>query len=394
MERWRRVRAWGSAHPLAFDGTLAVIFTAFNLVAVTEAPLVDEGVRFREPNALAYVLLVLGTFPILWRRSRPLPVLVVTSCGIVAYEALGFSTTPGPFGVLLALYTVASLCDRRRSLVGALIAAVGVGIVLTTARWAADTSEIVSNTIVFGTAWLLGDNVRTRRAHLQALEERAERAERAREMEARRAVAEERTRIARELHDVVAHSLSVMVVQAGAARRILGKDPNQATSALESIEGTGREAMGEMRRLLGVLREADQEQPFAPQPSVNRIGDLVEQFRQAGLATTMVVTGPERELPAGVELTIYRIVQEGLTNALKHAGPATAEVRLTYASDHVDVEVRDDGRGASTGGDGGGHGLLGIRERVDLFSGELRAGPQVGGGYAVRARLPVEEAVG
>jgi signal transduction histidine kinase len=207
-------------------------------------------------------------------------------------------------------------------------------------------------------------------------------------------VADERARIARELHDVVAHNVSVMVVQAGAARRTIERDPDRAREALTSVEATGRQALDEMRRLLGVLRTEDEATELrAPQPSVSHLDELVAHVREAGLPVDLVVEGEPRPLMSGVDMSAFRIVQEALTNSLKHAGPAHARVRLRYGEHDLCLEVVDDGRGLAAdapASNGGGHGLVGMRERVALFGGELQAGPRTGGGYVVSARIPLE----
>ena len=268
-------------------------------------------------------------------------------------------------------------------------------------RWEVTIGNIISNFTIFGTAWLIGDNLQTRRAYVASLEERAVRAEQTRAAEAERAVAEERTRIARELHDVVAHSMSVMLVQTGAARRVLGTDPVQAAAALQAVEATGRDAMTEMRRLLGVLREDSAPASLAPQPSLRRSrgpGGPVRRGRARRHPGRW--RAPTATLPAGVELSAYRIVQEALTNALKHAGPgvAVAVTRALRPTTGSRCEVLDDGRGAAAAAvanGSGGHGVLGMRERVDVCGGDLVAGPRAGGGFEVHARLPVvEEAAG
>jgi signal transduction histidine kinase len=206
-------------------------------------------------------------------------------------------------------------------------------------------------------------------------------------------VREERSRIARELHDVVAHEMTVMTVQAAAARRVLGKRPTEAAEALVAIESAGHQALTEMRRLLGVLRTADAAGDLAPQPGIERLGILVEQMRDAGLAVDLTITGLARGVPAGIDVNAFRIVQEALTNTLKHGGPqARATVRLAFGSDQLSIEVEDDGRGAAealSDTNGTGQGLVGMRERVALLHGELTAGPRAGGGYRVRARLPI-----
>jgi signal transduction histidine kinase len=204
---------------------------------------------------------------------------------------------------------------------------------------------------------------------------------------AEHAIAEERARIARELHDVVAHAISVIVLQARGGRRLLDTEPEQTRVALDTIERSGQQALAEMRRLLGMLRESDEQLALAPQPSLSHLDGLLEKVRAAGLPVELAVEGNPVELPPGIDLSAYRIVQEALTNALKHAGPARARVRLCYEPGGLEVEVADDGAG-SVNGDGGGHGLAGIRERVAVYGGELEAGQRSEGGYALRARLP------
>jgi len=254
---------------------------------------------------------------------------------------------------------------------------------------------------VRGALWGAAVVVRSRQELAAALAARTVELEHEREEKARLAVVEERARIARELHDVVAHSVSVMVVQAGAERRALAGERPETAEVLETIERTGRTALAEMRRLLGMLRRSDDELALAPQPSLDGLDDLVAQVRDAGLPVDLRIDGERRALPPGVDLSAYRIVQEALTNALKHAGPATARVVVRYGRDAVDVEVADDGgrRSADTGGNGngngqvdGGHGLVGMRERVARFGGDLHAGRRLAGGFAVRARLPLPPA--
>jgi signal transduction histidine kinase len=383
---------WLKAHPLVADVLLAVVVTATLLPAQWLTPPGEADTQFRDPDLLGAVLLVLSSAPVVWRRRNPLGVLVVLGMAGIAYEALGYPSTWAPIGILIGLYSTAAHLERKRSLRAAAFVAVGLVVVLLTARWEVSIGTIASNVIIFGTVWLIGDNLQTRRAYVASLQERAERAEETRVAEAQRAVAEERTRIARELHDVVAHSMSVMLVQTGAARRVLDTDPALAAESLKAVEATGRDAMTEMRRLLGVLRQDGTPAALAPQPSLAGLAGLVAQFTDAGMAVSLQVDGAERALPASVELSAYRIVQEALTNALKHAGPnVSVTVCIRYRDDDVEVVVADDGRGI-TGDDGRGHGLLGMRERVEVFGGDLTTGPRVGGGFEVRARLPVPEA--
>jgi signal transduction histidine kinase len=242
-------------------------------------------------------------------------------------------------------------------------------------------------------AWLSGRAVRARALLTEELHEAAIRAEEAHDAEAQLAMAEERRRIAREMHDVVAHSVSVMVVQAGGARRIIDRDPDRAAHAAAQIEFAGRAALIEMRRLLGLLHAGEGEAgALAPQPSLAELDTLVERSRAAGLPVEVRVLGERRPLPAGIDLAAYRIVQEALTNTLKHAGTTPTEVHLRWGEDELELEILDrGGAGTARNGSGGGHGLVGMAERVRLYGGELEAGPRPAGGFRVRARLPLEE---
>lgn len=383
---------WMKTHPGAVDAVVAVMIAGLSLPAMWSDPL-DSASGYRPASVTGALLLVLGTLPVAWRRRSPLRVLAVVAVAVMTYEVAGFSSTL-PLGLLVALYTVAAYCDRRHSrLAGALVGAALV-VVLPQARWEPSALQVVANLAIFAMAWLVGDNVQVNRTRVADLAERAGRAERERQAEALRAAGEERSRIARELHDIIAHSLSVMIVQAGGARRVLSREPGQAAEALASIESTGRQAMTEMRRLLGVLRDDrhDHQVSFAPQPSLSSLPALVEHCAAAGLRVSIEVTGAERGLPPGVDLSAFRIVQEALTNVLRHAGTATATVRVAYGDRGVELEIHDDGNGKAVeaAGEGNGHGLAGMRERVQLFGGDLVAGPQPGGGFRVTARLPLE----
>jgi signal transduction histidine kinase len=237
--------------------------------------------------------------------------------------------------------------------------------------------------LIIGAPWVAGRAIRHRRLNEQRLEQE--------KADAEAAIVEERTRIARELHDVVAHAISVMVLQARGGRRVIADDPGEAREAFDVIEGTGHQALEEMRRLLGMLRASDEELALAPQPSLGQLDALLEQVRAAGLPVELAVEGGPAELPPGVDLSAYRIVQEALTNALKHAGPAQARVTVRYGQDELELEIADDGAGTGDG-KGSGHGLIGMRERVSVYGGELHAGRRPGGGYALRARLPLGSA--
>jgi signal transduction histidine kinase len=241
--------------------------------------------------------------------------------------------------------------------------------------------DVVFGTFISGGPWFAGVMMRVRRSRESRLEREKAQAE--------AAIVEERQRIARELHDVIAHAIAVVVVQARGGRRMLDHDPADSRRAFDAIERTGEQALGEMRRLLGLLRESDDELSRAPLPSLARIADLAEQVRAAGLAVELDIEGEPVELPPGVDLSAYRIVQEALTNALKHAGPAQARVHIRFGDDAVELEIVDDGLGRGSG-NGSGNGLVGLRERAAIVGGELAAGPRSGGGFAVRAALPYD----
>ena len=247
---------------------------------------------------------------------------------------------------------------------------------------------ILFNVFFFISAFVLGEVMWNSRANAEQLKDRTDQLEREREENARRAVIEERVRIARELHDVVAHHVSVMGVQAGAARKVLQRAPEKALEALASIEASSRQAVAELQRLPGFLRQEGEQDTVAPQPDTSQIGKLVEHVRQAGLAVEMHVEGEPRSLPPSVDLSAYRIVQEALTNTLKHAGPATASLTIRYGPESIDIEVIDNGKGSSELSGAAGNGLIGIRERVGLLGGQLEAGPRASGGFAVKATLP------
>jgi signal transduction histidine kinase len=367
---------WLQRHPRIVDLALVVVALATTVGAASR----------HDHAALGVLLAVVACLPLLVRRSHPLGVLAIATAATVAISVgWGYES---PFPAAVALFTVADECERRVSL-GAGAAAV----VVLSLPWGHPTHgwrDVVGRLIGFSLAWVVGDSLGVRRRYVAALEERAERLEREREAEAARAAAEEQARIARELHDVLAHNVSVMVVQAAAANDVFDSQPERAREALRSIETTGRDALAELRRLLGVVRRDRPE--YAPQPSLDLLDELVEQVRSAGLDVAVTIEGEPRELPTGVDLSAYRVVQEALTNTLKHARARRAEITLRFWSGGLDVDVRDDGVG-KTNGDGGGNGLIGMRERVAVYGGSLTAGPHAGGGFSVSARFPLEGAV-
>jgi signal transduction histidine kinase len=297
-----------------------------------------------------------------------------------------------PVGVLVAgiaaSLLVGMLPDAHRAQLGlAVLVASAVVIVSNDPR--RTTGEFISIPVLLAAGWFAGRALRERAEQAHEAEVRAGRAERERETAARIGVAEERARIARELHDIVAHSVSVMVLQTGAVRHKLPASLAQETEALKDVEATGRTALAEMRRLLGAMREDRDGPEMAPQPGLGNLDALFAQVRRAGLPVEMHVEGDPLPLPPAIDLSAYRIVQEGLTNALKHAGASRAEVDVRYGGGEVRIEVRDDGRGPA-GGDGLGHGLVGIGERVKLYGGEMTAGRANGGGFVLSTRLPIQ----
>ncbi|MEZ5246394.1 MAG: sensor histidine kinase [Acidimicrobiales bacterium] len=382
---------WIRDHPRVADWLLMLLLQA---IAIPIAFYTEVGPGQRALGIAGWTLVIAMNVPVAWRRTAPVAALWTTVACTAPFWVLDYPDDPAGPNLLILIYSLAAHAGRPRSIrhfwgafgvmTGVLVA--GVISVEEDLPWVA----VPANVVVFGTAWILGDNLRTRRKYLAELEEKAERNEQRQRAEAQRAVVEERTRIARELHDVVAHSMSVMVVQAGAARRILDRDPAQAAEALAAIEETGRESLTEMRRMLGVLRSEGEEAELTPQPGLDDFDRLLQTCGEAGLPVELVVTGQVRHLAPGLEMNAYRVVQESLTNSLKHAGTASAVVRLHYRADALEVHVTDDGRGAAATSAGSGQGLVGMRERVEAYGGHLTAGPRPGGGFAVEATFLTE----
>ena len=340
------------------------------------------------PRSVTAPAALLWTLPLLLRGRFPLgaPVAVFA---VLAAEALvpGDAVTTSSVNTI-ALLGAFALAGAHRDVRFAVAGAAAGFASLVAIIWVESPNirGVFPVLVVVAATWALGRLVAERTRRAADLEQRAGRLARAHEA----AVADERARIARELHDVIAHSVSVMTVQAGAARLLLDEDPERARGPLLAVEETGRQALAEMRRMLGILRGDDEAATLAPQPGIAEIDALVEQVRAAGLPVDLVVEGAPQTLPPGVDLAAYRVVQEALTNALKHAGAARAEVRVRYGSVTVELAVTNDGHAATNGR--AGHGLVGMRERVALYGGRLEAGPRAGGGYAVRATLPIDAA--
>jgi signal transduction histidine kinase len=347
-----------------------------------------------DSERVAYAALALPiTAALAWRVRASLAVLAIATGSFFLSTLLvppsGDDAIAVAVALLVAVYSAGAHTEGWQAAAGVLATlAVVLGAVAGDPE-EADLGSYFLFLLLVGGPWLAGRAIRHRRLSERSLEARAVAAEREREERARAAVAEERVRIARELHDVVAHAISVIVVQARGGRRSLAAEPEEAREAFDSIEATGREALAEMRRLLGMLRKDDEELALAPQPSLRYLDTLVAQVREAGLSVELSVEGEAMDLPPGVDLSAYRIVQEALTNALRHAGPATARVVVRYGEQDLELEIADTGTGAATN-DGQGHGLVGMRERVSLYGGKVEAGPRDGGGFAVRARFPLD----
>lgn len=381
------------------DALIAALLTAASLVGLLEHLHLDlpEGgmdLRNRSLDTLGLTLALLQTVPLLWRRKAPVVVLAVTASAMLLYFALGYFPSFASFGFLLALYTVAAHRGRPISIPAALASAAVVLMILVISREPIEVDTIFAEGLVVGAVWFIGDGLRVKRSQVIFLEDRATRLERERAEAAQKAAAEERRVIARELHDMVAHNVSVIVAQSAAAQRVFDADPQEGRVALRSIEDSGREALVEMRRLLGLLR-TDDDRPDVrhPQQGLGDIEALLSQVREAGLPVELRVEGTPRPLPAGLDLSAFRIVQEALTNVRKHAGPASAMVVVRYGEASLDLTITDDGWGVDVGDPDprrARYGHLGMRERVGLFQGRLRVGPRREGGYEVSASLPME----
>jgi signal transduction histidine kinase len=376
---WDRLRR---VDPRIWDALLALGVVGVGLLAFAL-----RAHRPDEPPALfGFALVVVAGVSLAWRRRAPLIVATIVSAAVATASLLGY--WPEFVAMLwIAVYSAAAYTERDRLVRVLLPVAVLTSVAISVGeRWDRGLNwvEILTDLVVtFGVPFLLGRMTFNRRRRIV----------REREVATREAVAAERAAIARELHDVVAHHMSVMVVQAGAARAVSGSDPAATAEALRQIEASGRTGLAEMRRLLEVLKAENDGDGRAPQPGLARLDELLDAMRASGLPVEAVVEGAPRPLSPGVDLSAYRIVQEALTNALRHAGGASARVVVRYDPDALELEIADDGPGPP--GDpeaSGGHGLIGMRERVQLFGGELEAGARPGGGFLVRARLPSEPA--
>jgi signal transduction histidine kinase len=401
-----RPRGWGwigRLEPRTFDRLLVGVLLSIGLLnALFDLRFTDRELRFplgSPPGAAIVIvvglaLLLVQVGPLLWRRRYPSLVLLLVAGAFAARILLGFNPGIAGFGLLVAMYSVAAYEVGARRVFFLVVAGLGfvAGFVVFGVTGNPRSFAITVPSVFFVAAWLIGDYLRTRRAYVAQLEERAARLERERDQDRRLAADEERTRIARELHDVVAHDVSVIAIQAGAARAVQGTRPEAAAQALGLIETTARETLIELNRLLGVLRGSNGAAPERnPQPGIAQLPLLVEELRAAGLEVDARIMGEARPLPPALDLNAYRILQEATTNVLKHARARRVDIRVHYTETMLALDVRDDGAG--DGGDpasSSGNGLIGMRERVALFGGELRAGRDPAGGFSVHARLPIE----
>jgi signal transduction histidine kinase len=399
-----RPRGWGwigRLPPRTFDRLLVGVLFVLGLTTFLDLRFADSSFRLPAeiPGGVAtailvgLALLVLQVVPLLWRRRFPSLVLLLVAGAFGARVLLGFNAGIAGLGLLVAMYSVAAYEVGVRRLFFLIVAGLGfvAGFVVFGVTGNPRSFAITVPSLFFVAAWLIGDYLRTRRAYVAQLEERAARLERERDQDRRLAADEERTRIARELHDVVAHDVSVIAIQAGAARAVQATRPEAAAQALGLIETTARDTLIELNRLLGVLRASSGAAPDRrPQPGLGQLASLVEELRAAGLEVDARVEGEARPLPPAVDLSAYRILQEATTNVLKHARARRVDIRVHYAESMLALDVRDDGAGNGVDpSSSSGHGLIGMRERVALFGGELRAERNPAGGFSVHARLPL-----
>jgi signal transduction histidine kinase len=377
------------ANPWVIDSLLATAFLV--IVLSSHLGTTDSAVKYHDANLVSVLLAVGVAVPYYFRRHAPLAVLLISGVCLVALAVGDYRTGGAPGVLLVGLYTVAAWCDVRERAIGAGAVVIGLTVVAVVGTPGGNSLAGVAFTFAaFAVAYLFGSTMRNRRLYGEQLEARASALERERDEETRRALAEERLRIAQELHDVVAHSMGVIAVQAGVGAHVIDSEPGEAKKALEAISQTSRSTLVEIRRLLGVLRE-DQGASYAPAPGLADLDRLVRDVAGAGLRAEVRVEGTTTELPPGVDFTAYRIVQEALTNVLKHASRATATVIIGYEGTALRLEILDDGRAVNGRAAPGGHGLVGMRERVGVYGGSFEAGPRTGGGFRVAVLLPYGE---
>lgn len=386
-----RSTAWfRGLDPWLLDAVIGTVFTVLSVVGLFTTG--DSGAGYAEPGAVATLLALGCSLPFYFRRRAPLASTLVAATSLVLLSTLEYPSGVQSQLLLVAVYSLGSHESGARRLFGFLWVEVGVIVVASVGIPDSTTANVLLAGAFYAAAYFFGSAMRNRRLYQEQLEERAEILAREHEEAAKRAVADERLRIAQELHDVVAHSMGVIAVQAGVGAHVIDADPAEAKRSLEAIATTSRTTLTEIRRLLGVLR-ADGDADYAPAPGLADLHRLVADIEAAGVEVDLRVAGSPQTLPPGIDLTAYRIVQEALTNVLKHAGPAHATVTIGYEPGAVSLEVVDDGHGTNGAGraDGHavGHGITGMRERVGVYGGALEVGPRLGGGFRVAARLPL-----
>jgi signal transduction histidine kinase len=387
-------------YPLITDVTLTSVLAGLALLSLLANWVPGQKVTF----FLAVLLTLMLIIPLILRRYFPLAVLMFMVVVEIYYR---FLLIPEPrytaYAVLFAVASAAAFGNKRWRpwvislvILFEMIAVISLAIVYPESGWLKGTPlaqflQLLLNLFLFGAAWWIGEVFRSRREREAELKERTEQLEKEREENAQRAVLDERVRIARELHDVVAHHVSVMGIQAGAARKVLNKQPEKANEALSEIESSSRQAISELHRLLGFLRPKNQVEEVSPQPSLKQLDGLVKEMENLGLPTEVKIIGMEKPIPESVDLSAYRIIQEALTNVLKHAGPAKATVTVKHSIDMMELEIIDNGKGKITGSgkQSGGRGIIGMQERISLHGGKLETGNLPGGGFFVRAKLPL-----
>src|SRR5262249_5938711 len=378
-----------ASRPRGWDVVLAA-----GLLALAEATVFLKASR-PGPVAFYAVASAVAIVPLVWRRRAPVLVWAISGCA--TFVAMASHGSPGPLavGALIALYTVATISPRRVSLVSGAITLVGVtfGVLAAGRTEALGWEPFILPAVLVTSCWLIGDNLRVRRAYVAELEAKAAHAEADRAAERAHAISQERTRIARELHDVAVHHVSLIAVQAGAAR-VLAEEAgarNDERESLAAIEETARQALAELRQLLGVLRHDTEPKALAPAPGLRQLDELLDEVRRSGLPVTLTVDGTPATLPPAIDLSAYRIVQEALTNVVKHEGAVPTRVVVRHRASDIEIEVTNDGttRNHTPTAEGQGHGIVGMRERVALFGGQLDAHHRPDGGFPIVARIPL-----
>lgn len=388
---WGRYRIMDRRNPYVTTGLMTLFFTVFLVLDLRIEPTPDSG--FEQEGVTGWLLALAQVFPMLFLRKAPLAALTVVGVAFVAHSALGHDILwVAQFSALLGVYQVASATNNRQSIIAGVFI---FGVVITGLGIIREAPDIAIVFTLFMTAvWIGGNVVRSRRAQLQIAELTVAELSEDQTRATREAASEERARIARELHDIVGHALNLVVIQAGAAQRVFEASPQKALDAVRSIESTGRQALSDVDRMLGILRDPDDTAATAPsleaRPSISRLSSLVEELRTTGQSVDLEVSGTLARLAPSIDLSAYRVVQEALTNVLTHAAGAKAHVEVEYSEELLSVTVTNDNAGVDKATDrtGGGRGIVGMRERTALFGGQFQAGRTDGGGWRVHATFP------